>query len=142
MAAQVDHTLVHLKIIARIPAGARLSIHGDNITIDTPSSMPLGWVLEGLARRWNGDSRERSVEALHQVFVGAMELTSLVEASHASHAKDKSSLLLLLDAMEQALQGVANVQETYISDPHINAFLDVLKQKVQMYVDQCRARNP
>lgn len=131
----LDETLVNLRIIAALQKGDRLRVQNNiqhcAIEIDHPTA------FQGVIRRYQGDSREKSLMACFGVFEQArLLLHAALQRASDAHARRQcvEEMVLICEALTQASQGIPNLADTYQEDAKIQAIATRLMQKGQQMV--------
>ena len=148
---KLDKLLLELKIISNIKEYDKICVR-DNIMIDTP------YLLQSVARTYNGDSREKSIKYIQKIIDDIFEiLDNLLEdaknplPTHASiHYYSNKSQMEKVDFKDEtitiyqktnqnlteSISGLQNLKITYLNDISTTAKLDMLIVKIQNRINK------
>ena len=128
----LEDTLLNLKIISNIKENDKLNSLGKIVKINQP------YMLQGLERWYNKESRNSTVEKLDSIVNNSFELTEIILAREKDENEDDNSLKEnnnqifqnLLYEMTNSLLGLENLKKTYKDDITISSKLDIIIKKM------------
>ena len=128
----LEDTLLNLKIISNIKENDKLNSLGKIVKINQP------YMLQGLERWYNKESRNSTVEKLDSIVNNSFELTEIILAREKDENEDNKSLKEnnnqifqnLLYEMTNSLLGLENLKKTYKDDITISSKLDIIIKKM------------
>ena len=128
----LEDTLLNLKIISNIKENDKLNSLGKIVKINQP------YMLQGLERWYNKESRDNTVEKLDSIVNNSFELTEIILAREKDENEDDKSLKEnnnqifqnLLYEMTNSLLGLENLKKTYKDDITISSKLDIIIKKM------------
>ena len=128
----LEDTLLNLKIISNIKENDKLNSLGKIVKINQP------YMLQGLERWYNKESRNSTVEKLDSIVNNSFELTEIILAREKDENEDDKSLKEnnnqifqnLLYEMTNSLLGLENLKKTYKDDITISSKLDIIIKKM------------
>lgn len=148
---KLDKLLLELKIISNIKEYDKICVR-DNIMIDTP------YLLQSVARTYNGDSREKSIKYIQKIIEEIFEiLDNLLEEAkkpitpqasiHYYSNKGQIESVNFKDEtitiyqktnqnLTESISGLQNLKITYLNDISTTAKLDMLIVKIQNRINK------
>jgi len=128
----LEDTLLNLKIISNIKENDKLNSLGKIVKINQP------YMLQGLERWYNKESRNSTVVKLDSIVNNSFELTEIILAREKDENEDDKSLKEnnnqifqnLLYEMTNSLLGLENLKKTYKDDITISSKLDIIIKKM------------
>ena len=129
----LEDTLLNLKIISNIKENDKLNSLGKIVKINQP------YMLQGLERWYNKESRDNTVEKLDLILNTSFELTDIIllrkrneEDENDKSLKENNNQIFqnLLYEMTNSLLGLENLKKTYKDDITISSKLDIIIKKM------------
>lgn len=138
----IDEKLVNLKIISKIKRDDKLLASGDLLEIDDSQ-----WLFKGLSRWYGKASRKQTLDKINNVINDVFAFIDSTLANELSHISDKKSSNILkednseilqkfLIHLNNAVEGLENLKNTYIDDESVISKLDVIIEKIQVKTDK------
>ena len=138
----IDEKLVNLKIISKIKRDDILLASGDLLEIDDSQ-----WLFKGLSRWYGKASRKQTLDKINNVINDVFAFIDSTLANELSHISDKKSSNILkednseilqkfLIHLNNAVEGLENLKNTYIDDESVISKLDVIIEKIQVKTDK------
>lgn len=126
-----ESLMINLKIISKIPQNGRISrnynintSNVNNIILETNNT-----VLLPFKRLYYGDSRYTAIQDINNIINNTMEYIKEIEIN-SFDIKIKQ----LLHALENTMIGINNLKITYSNDITISSKIDILLQKIVMFL--------
>lgn len=154
----LEKYLLSLEILGHIKEFDKLSVVNNKIEIDYPS------YIQGIKRRWYGDSRKETLVAINQLINNIFKFTddllnderqkrknnhfnisydiSLNQSriNAVTNFKDTNSDLLtkIMINLTKSISGLQNLKITYLGDVAISSQLEILISKIQNRIDKIK----
>lgn len=130
----LDQLLIDLKLVSKVSPGERLCVSSRLLAIDHNT----GW-WQSVWRRWTGESRHETFEHLQTLFFHATTLAHNLLGQPDQESK-RIQVRLICDAMQAALPGLHNLQQTYSDDPRMVASMEVMAQNIELNIRDIQAK--
>lgn len=115
-------TMHNLGVVGRLLEQDKLVTNSIRFTIRPPA------ITREIMRRWYGEGREHSIEALNSLFSSALTLLALLHSDKAPSDQAVSKGRLERH-IQKALEGVKNLKQTYRDDVDMVARLSQLEDE-------------
>lgn len=129
-----ESLMINLKIISKIPQNGRI---GRNYNINTSNVNSI--VLETnsavflpFKRLYYGDSRYTAIQDINNIVNNTIEYIKEIEINKTESFGIK--IKQLLHILEQSIHGISNLKITYSNDITISSKIDILLQKIVMFL--------
>lgn len=151
----IDNYILNLEIISHIKEYDKLSVVNKQMSIDTPS------YLQGLVRKWYGEGRNETLDAITNLINDIFQLTDELlndernkrrnnqynvsfdietNSNRIKNFKDTNSDILtkLMINLDKSVGGLQNLKITYLGDISITSQLDIIISKIQNRCDKIK----
>ncbi len=135
-----ESLMVNLKIISKIPKNGRISRNYDINTSNTNIIVleSNNTVLLPFKRIYYGDSRYTAIQDINTIINNTIEYIKEIEITKPESYKIKIKQLLY--HLEHSIHGITNLKVTYSSDITISSKIDILLQKIVMFLSNYDAK--
>lgn len=118
--------LAELKVLSTIRCGQKINTTDTKISVEYPST------LAGIKRWWHGETRDKNIERVHKTLKMCF---SVIDATLKQPESQRNGVMLIriLQALEQAAEGLQRLRTTYENDAHIAAHLQVAIENALIY---------
>ena len=129
-----ESLMINLKIISKIPQNGRISRNYNintnnvnNIVLETNNNVFLPF-----KRIYYGDSRYTAIQDINNIINNTIEYISEIETNRTESYGVK--IKQLLHHLEHSIHGITNLKITYVNDITITSKIDILLQKIVMFL--------
>ena len=143
----LDQFLINLKVVSKLETNEKITINNDsNITI-----LKTG-VLQTVTRYVKGDTRDLSIDIINQIIYNIFELSNNIiefyemKIELLGYKREKkipkkliekySNLILIKQELENSLNGINNLFNTYAHDPRTSSRIDYIKETINSYINK------
>lgn len=127
----LEHITAGLNVVASLGVGQKIGvsngIFGSTLFIDTS-------IVQGMTRRYRGDSREVTVSAVKKLVNWAIDLCNtywLITKMPGVASKYTQYYAQLNKALESAVPGIGNMKLTYVDDANVLIELDTIRDSIE-----------
>ncbi len=127
----IEHITAGLNIVASLGVGQKIGVStgvfGSTLYIDSS-------IMQGVSRRYRGDSREVTVSAVKKLVNWAIDLCNtywLITKTPGVASKYTQYYAQLNRGLESAIPGIGNMKLTYADDATILIELDSIRDSIE-----------